>query len=284
VDSKKFLFLKAVLGQDGAAALKKAADRLGGLEDAILPRAIMAWLAVAARGNFEGAVPGIDDSYLDFSKNTDGSYSGSIAIGEGVIPFQNATQFHLAASIALSLGAEDITGQYRDADLVKLGKSIDIMAKAKYVSNLDELSKALPGPAHAPKVRGVPEAATPPSGPQDEKGPPENKAKGKAIATQVKLPRPKAKALKIPTPKAIASNPQGKKPLSLSEDALKSECSECGLPLIKKEKFVGCLCLRDVARFVTLTKNQGKTYITFDHAIDEDGIATILETLGVSHG
>jgi hypothetical protein len=272
VESKRYDFLKAVLGQDGAAALKKAADRLGGLENVILPRAIMAWLSVAARNDYEGEVPGIDDSYLDFSKNHDGSFSGSIAFGDEVLPFQNANSFQLAASVAVCLGANDLEGGFDGIDLVKLGKSIDIMAKAKYVSNLEELYKALPGPPQAPQVRGIPEAATPPSGPQRDKGPKQKKAP--AVATQAKVTRPKIPSLK----------PKAPKPKIAVPEAAKHECDECGMPLIKNDTFVGCMCFKDVARYVSLTKHQGKTYISFNDALDEDAIATILETLGVSHG
>jgi hypothetical protein len=285
VDSKKYGFLKAVLGQDGAAALKKAADRLGGLEDAILPRAVLAWLSVAARNDYEGTIPGIDDSYLDFSKNQNGSYSGSIAMGEGVIPFYNATVFNLAASIALSLGAEQFSDDYKDMDLVKLGKSIDIMAKAKFVSNADELAKGAPGPAHLgtkDEVIQGPKGVPAPQTKQTAKGGKPIKAP-KVAPRSAKLPQAKVPALKVKLPGAKAPS-VAQKSFALSERAGQDGCDECGLPLIKNGSFVGCMCFKDMARHVTLSKNQGKTYISFGQAIDEDGIATILESLGVSHG
>ncbi len=276
MDSKKYDFLKAVLGQDGAAALKKAADRLGGLEDAVLPRAIMAWLAVAARGNYEGQIPGVDDSYLDFTKNTNGSYSGWIAMGEEVFPFHNATPFHLAASVSLALGAEKINEEFDSVDLVKLGKSIDIMAKAKYVSNLDNLVKkqsvveGKPGPAQVQTVN-----ATIAGGRDRRKQTP---------PTGVQIGQPEPVGPQPEKPATSARKPTVKVPKLKISMTTKHECGECGLPLIKNDKFVGCMCFKDVARYVQLTKSQGETYISFDPALDQDGIATILETLGVSHG
>jgi hypothetical protein len=284
VDSKKYGFLKAVLGQDGAAALRKAADRLGGLEDAILPRAVLAWLSVAARGDYEGSVPGIDDSYLDFTKNDNGSYSGSIAMGEGLTPFHNATVFNLAATIALSLGAEQFSDDFKDMDLVRLGKSIDIMAKAKFVSNADELAKAAPGPAHLGTKDEVIQGSkgTPaPQMKQKDKGP-----KQKALPTaskSPKLPRPKVPSLKVRLP-GVKAPGVALKSFALSEGADKVGCTECGMQLIKNSRFVGCMCFKDMARHVTLSKNQGKTYISFGSAVDEDGIATVLESLGINHG
>jgi hypothetical protein len=285
VDSKRYGFLKAVLGQDGAVALRKAADRLGGLEDVILPRAILAWLSVAARNDYEGSIPGIDDSYLDFTKNQNGSYSGSIAMGEGVFPFQNATTFNLAASIALALGAEQFTDNFKELDLVKLGKSIEIMAKAKFVSNADELAKGAPGPAHLgtkDEVIQGPKGAPIPQTKQQAKGGKPIKAPKVAPKT-AKLPQAKAPALKVRLP-GVKAPSVATKSFALSEGAGQDGCDECGLPLIKADRFVGCMCFKAMARHVTLSKNQGKTYITFSQAIDEDGIATILETLGVNHG
>ena len=294
MDSKKYGFLKAVLGQDGAAALKKAADRLGGLEDTILPRAVLAWLSVAARGDYEGAIPGIDDSYLDFTKNENGSYSGSIAMGEGIVPFYNATVFNLAASIALSLGAEQFSDSFKNVDLVKLGKSIDIMAKAKFVSNADELAKGAPGPAHLGTKDEVIQGPIGGTKRKGSKGAPVPQTKqtakgGKPIKTppvaprSAKLPKAKVPALKVKLP-GVKAPSVAQKPFALSEHSYEVGCTECGMQLIKNERFIGCMCFKDMARHVTLSKNQGKTYISFGPAVDEDGIATVLESLGVSHG
>ena len=288
MDAKKYDFLRAVVGDDGASALRKAADRLGDLEGAIVPRAIMAWLGVAARGDYEGSIPGVQDSYLDFAKNEDGTYSGSITIGEGVFPFQNATVFHLAASISVALGAQELDddSRFKNMDLVKLGKSIDIMAKAKFISNAEDLAKdlvkAVPGPPHAPTLTGVPQIAVAPVK-QVDKGPqPPPGQKPKKPPTEAKVPKATVPKLKVKIPK---NEPGGGKKFLVSDTAAKSECGVCGLPLIKNEKFSGCMCFKETARYVTLTKNAGKTYINFSRSVDDDAIAAILDTLGVNrHG
>lgn len=276
MDERKYSFLKAVLGTDGASSLKKAADKYGELEGAIVPRAIMAWLGLAARSDFEGGLPGVDDSYLDFTKNEDGTYSGSIAIGEGIFPFQNANVFHLAASIALSLGASLETDNLKDVDMVKLGKSIDVLVKAKYVDT-EVLAKALPGPAHAPSVRGAPRPPSPPQKQIDKPELPANQ-KPKQAPKEAPIPKHKIPKLKVKLPKTTA------KSFDIPEKAIKKECKECGLPLVKNERFVGCLCFRDMARYVSLTKTEGGYSIAFGKTLDEDAIATVLSTLGVNHG
>jgi hypothetical protein len=76
MDGRKFQFLKAVLGEDGAKALAKAAERAPELGNALLPRTIMAWLGVASRDDFEGTIPGVENTYLQFTK-AEAKYSGS---------------------------------------------------------------------------------------------------------------------------------------------------------------------------------------------------------------
>ena len=278
MDERKYAFLKAVLGTDGASSLKKAADKYGELEGAIVPRAIMAWLGVVSRGDYEGGLPGVDDSYLDFTKNQDSTYDGSIAIGEGVFPFQNASVFHLAASVALSLGASLEAQSLKDVDVVKLGKSIDILVKAKYLSGTDLFSKAIPGPPNKPNVRGAP---LPPVTPTKQIGQPEVPASQKpAVADkQAKMPKHKIPQLKVKLPKVP------KKTVAVPAKATKNECNECGQLLIKNEKFVGCLCFREMAQYVNLSKRDNEHYVlSFDSGVDEDAELAILEALGVNHG
>jgi hypothetical protein len=273
MDERKYAFLKAVLGTDGASSLKKAADKYGDLEGAIVPRAIMAWLGVVSRGDYEGGLPGVDDSYLDFTKNQDSTYDGSIAIGEGVFPFQNASVFHLAASVALSLGASLEATNLKDVDVVKLGKSIDILVRAN-----DVLTKAIPGPPNKPNVRGVP---VPPVVPTKQIGQPEVPAsqKPKVADKQAKMPKHKIPQLKVKLPKVP------KKTVAVPASAAKNECDECGQLLIKNEKFVGCLCFRDMAQYVNLVKRDNEHYVlSFDNGVDEDAELAILEALGVNHG
>lgn len=275
MDDRKFSFLKAVLGVDGASSLKKAADRYNDLEGAIVPRAIMAWLGVVSREDYEGGLPGVDDSYLDFAKNDDGTFSGSIAIGDGIFPFSNASVFHLAASVALSLGASLEAENLSSVDMVKLGKSIDILVKAKYVSGTEMLTKAIPGPPNTPKVRGVPVAPTPPS---KQVGQPDVPASQKPAKAPKEAPKPKHK---IPKLRVTMPN-KTTKSLEIPEKALKHECGECGQKLIKNEQFVGCLCFRDTARYVRLSKSGAHYSLTFSKSLDEDAVVAILDTLGVN--
>jgi hypothetical protein len=132
MDSRKFKFLKAVLGEDGARALAKAAERGPELENALLPRTIMAWLGIAGRSDFEGQIPGVENTYLQFGKAED-RYSGSVAVGDEVYSFESATMLHLGACVAVALGAdhERVSPGLRDLEIQRLGKNIDTLVKAR---------------------------------------------------------------------------------------------------------------------------------------------------------
>lgn len=125
-------FLAAALGQDGAKALRKAVEREPALAEVLIPRTIVGWLNFTTEHEYEGPIPGVENSYVQFQKNEDG-FAGTISLEEGVYSFEKSSVYHLAASIALALGLQpsSLDADVRDQILVKLGKSIDTLAKAQ---------------------------------------------------------------------------------------------------------------------------------------------------------
>lgn len=125
-------FLAAALGQDGAKALRKAVEREPQLAEVLIPRTIVGWLNFTAEHDYEGQIPGIDNSYVQFQKSEDG-YSGTISFEDGNYTFEKSNIYHLAASIAVAMDIKpsSLDPQVRDQILVKLGKSIDTLAKAQ---------------------------------------------------------------------------------------------------------------------------------------------------------
>jgi hypothetical protein len=89
-----FSFLKAVLGNDGAQALKKAIARDPRLEHYLVPRTLMGWLA--SRPQYEGHVPGVREVYLSFAKSEAG-FEGSIGIGNQ--PVNKASRKGLSSTV-----------------------------------------------------------------------------------------------------------------------------------------------------------------------------------------
>lgn len=299
-------FLEAVVGVAGAEALRKAADSSSAIENAIVPRAIIAWLAVVGRvGSYEGVFPGNPDSRLEFKKNERGTFNGSVTISDKVFPFENASVLHLAATMAVALDS-DISPDpgMRDIDLARLGRSVDVLAKAQFVLE-NEVKKSLspealkadceqcggtgkkndkpctgcvaspdvekaegPGPAHTPDEQKGPEQAVP-----QAKAPKQLKRKIPMTPRANNVPAPKAKV-------QIPKIPGVPKAFPLPTAALKHECSECGMKLFKGEKFTGCLCFYDLAGKVNLTKSEEGYSITF-RGVGAEEIGVVLKTLGV---
>lgn len=155
MDERKFKFLRAVLGEDGAKALAKAAERAPELEAALLPRSIMAWLGLTSRSDFEGRIPGNENTYVQFVKSED-RYSGSVAIGDEVYSFENALVTHLGACIAVALGAdhERVSPRLKDLDVQRLGKNIDTLVKARVA--IRELKKQQITPLAKMAIAAIP--------------------------------------------------------------------------------------------------------------------------------
>jgi len=141
-DDKKTRFLREVLGPDGAEALFKAVRRSPVLSQVLVPRTIISWTLSASAYGYQGPLPGLTKSFVEFRKSeSPGLYSGSLTVGDDTIPFTNTTLYRLAAHVAIALGTEPgaVHADLRDLDLARLGKSIDILTKAR-------LLKAQPAP------------------------------------------------------------------------------------------------------------------------------------------
>jgi GNAT superfamily N-acetyltransferase len=164
MDSRKFGFLNHVLGLDGAKALVKAVERSGVAEPILLPRTIVAWLNYTET-SFDGEIPGVDNSYLCFKKSEE-KYTGSIAIDDYLYDFNDASIYHLASAMAVALGidTERSHPNLRDLDLVKLGRSIDLLCKSHCLiekiteDSLEKSIKKIPAgkPMKDPQAASIP--------------------------------------------------------------------------------------------------------------------------------
>lgn len=94
-------FLRAVAGADGASALLEAAGRSA---EAVLPRAVLAWLGVAGEVGHSGPLPGVASVRLELAKAGDG-YSGRVDIGGSPYDFSNADLSRVAGAVSVALGA-----------------------------------------------------------------------------------------------------------------------------------------------------------------------------------
>jgi hypothetical protein len=103
----------------------------------IVPRTILAMLE--ATPAYAGTVPGFDECSLSYSKSEKG-FTGNVTLGEDFYKFEAANIFHVAGAISTAMGLDTLMfTSGRNTELQRLGKSIDLMAKAHWVGG--ELAK-----------------------------------------------------------------------------------------------------------------------------------------------
>lgn len=135
-------FLRAVLGTAGAKALIKATDQAIELEAAIFPRTITAWLEALAPFGFEGVVPGTTNGFT--LVKSEAGYQGQITLNNALHQFSGATLFYVAGCVAaaLSLEPETLNPLTKSENLIRLGRSIDLLVKHAVVkAERDRLEK-----------------------------------------------------------------------------------------------------------------------------------------------
>lgn len=267
-------FLKSVLGDDGAEALRKANQRVPTLGAALAPRTIISWLTTAIRINYEGEIPGLDNSYIALQKSA-GGFTGAMTLGDELFKFEGSDLIDVAAAVGVALGLDGlrIDPMLKTTDLSKLGKSIDMLVKARIIaetaakeieasreesseesgeeSSVDGIEKdELPGHANPPKGPKEPEAPKP----ADPTAPSTNKRAA-------------------PKPPGMA-----KKELVIKKSA-DHGCPECGLKQFKRNEFSGCMCFRALSKSVS-TKVDGDYYVlTLNRSQwDDDAIQTLLSS------
>lgn len=216
-------FLTGVLGTEGARALARTAEREPALAAVLVPRTALAWLRDLQK--HEGTLPGVETSYLTFTKSEVG-YGGLISVnGSFNYEFAGVGAEHVAAAIAVAVGTVGPSNPaVRDLTLTRLGKSIDALARAQ------QLCKTLPQAlkAELPGTTAKPVATGEPQGPQEPQ-------------KQPRQARPKPKLPKLPA-------------LKVEKSEVHAVCPECDRSNFDvNQKFQACLCWRDLAKHVRTT-------------------------------
>jgi hypothetical protein len=269
MDVIRYGFLVATLGEDGAQALAKAAERAPVLQAVLVPRAILAWLQNVE--DFEGELPGVENSYLCFSKS-ENTYTGTVSLGDTAYGFEAATPLQLAASIGIALGvdADALDPSLKDVDLQRLGKSVDILVRAR--RTVADIRKAEPpGPAAAPQQQGKPEAAMPPI----------KQPRQADIKADTKKPKTGIPAVKPKT--SIGAQADLKADLGpqvkLTRAQAQRPCPVCAQQQFRGERLVGCLCFADLAKSAEAVRTTEGYTVTFGSEWDAEGIEVFLEGL-----
>jgi hypothetical protein len=132
-------FLKALLGDDCTGALVEAARRTPGLEAALTPRAMVAWLA-ALGPQYSGAIPGLAGGSLNFQR-TDGLYKGEVILDDQTFSYRDAPGLEVAALLSVVAGEETSASKVRVKDLIRLGKTLDKMVRAVIENQQRDLAR-----------------------------------------------------------------------------------------------------------------------------------------------
>ncbi len=290
MDPRKLAFLQAVVGPDGAQALVKAA-RTPDLEWAIFPRVVMSWIEAVGQTDYLDNLPGIDDTRLTLRKN-EFDYSGSINIGDDVYTFRNASVYHVAGSVAVALGSEHSPRPpLSHPALPKLGKSIDLLVKARILRKAQNQhhggarGASLPGQAAAPQAPLAPIPPTPtapkPTGMEvgtKVGGIAQTASKSPEAGAKPKLPGVKPSGIKLPGQKP-AAKPAVKMKVTKAEST--NPCPTCATAQFKNDQYVACLCFRDLAKSTKTTITfDGAYLIEFGPAWDHEAINALAQNIG----
>lgn len=242
MDKRVFKFLKSVLGSDGATAMRRATDKNPDLESYLVPRTFLGW--AMTKSEYEGSLPGTSDVYIQFSKRETG-YTGSIGKASSpVTPFVAENEFHLVAELIQAFGYDVGAFKGSDRSLSMLGKSVDALLKARSLT--DKLEKGIQPKVELPGTTAKP---TMPTGPEEAAKPTNIAPK---LSTKPKLP--KSPMLKV-----------------AKKDLMKS-CKTCSGAMFKSEKFVGCMCWRDLAKHATTTIYADGAVVEFTPAADRQAV------------
>lgn len=255
-------FLQAVLGDEAAQALRKAAGRSESLSTVLGARTIVGWLGLASRYGYDGEVPGLQGSYFRFEKSEDDLFQGEVRMGKDTYEFQGVDLPHVAAGLSVALGANEPPDEdLRDADLAALGQNIDLLLKTQVLKSATSSTCECAEGSQC-------ETSGCPCGCHKE-----NEALEKAGGTTA----PGEAATQNPPTGPVGGGftpPKGKQPrrgpkgfgtkLTMSQAA--SKCSVCGETQVKGDRFLGCYCLRDLAKHATMEVDGDDYHITFDPA------------------
>jgi len=260
-------FMGAVLGEAAYAALQKAGERSRPLAAVIGPRTVMGWANLAARWDYEGTIPGHEDSLLQFTKSATG-LTGSIAMDDTQMDFENAAATNLAAILCVQLGCQPDLSKSEGATQVaiaKLGETIDLMVKARVVSLLK--SEPVCKKCHCAMTKGkCPKCM--------DKAELPGKAAG-AIAPKA----PVAQQAPVPTaPKRMATRAPS---VSMTKSQSTKKCSVCGsAQFTSSGDWKACYCLRELAKSVNCEPTETGYDLTFGDDWSPSHIKLLMDIVG----
>jgi len=293
VDPRRQKFLASVLGEESAGLLIKTIDQTPILEHAIVPRTILAWLQAAP--SFEGEV--LDGIDMAFEKSESG-FTGAIDMGNDSYSFQDANVFHVGASVAVALGMEELESEgLRTLDIERLGKNIDLMAKAHRVTvELERTDSPSPckecgGVGSHPKTCQT--ALKNPKVKKDEPASQDDLDKAIGDSAPPAAPtaaKPRAagapKAATIAAPKVSIPKATSTSTMSLTRSEARTPCSDCAGYQFADDKFVGCVCFSALEKSIKVVSatDSGLVLELDRRVLEQDDVDELMDAFKVTNG
>lgn len=306
-------FMKSILGEDGQQAFEKMIKREPGIGALLAPRTILGWISTVSGIHFEGEIPGVTNSYIALSKAEDGIH-GAVAVAGIHHSFDGANILHVAAALSHALGVQniEIDPGLKSTDISKLGKSIDLLVKARTIAHVaeEEMAKFALSPTkmtqhgdfhivHTPGHQYPYSIQHSTSGQVVQSGI-ANLKSAQVIAKwhasrpvmKTELPGQVAAAREpikqVPAEAPMAKQPPTQKPpiqksarreLMVKHEETGKPCPTCGQQLFKSKEFVGCLCFRALAKSVQTREGAGGLVLQLNRSEwDDDTLQTLIST------
>lgn len=256
-------FLAAILGDEGAAVLQKAAECIPDLEAIIVPRAVMAYLDAAKRLGYEGDIPGSKASLEKGELHID----GHVYSMEG--DFLNA-----ASALTLSVAGDiQIPKTLDPRRVARLCKGVAALSKAKFLARIRVMENSAKGSGDSSSSNSasvsndgvsisISEAGS--SADEDSASLEKDGVAMPGKAAPMGAPKPPQGPLPQKKSPGIGAQPPAK--LTRSEVFRKSElmkaCKKCGQTQLRGRQMVGCLCVCDtVLGSGVIVKSEDGTYV-----------------------
>lgn len=254
-------FLSEVLGEIGYKAILKTPPILAPV---VIPRSIIGWVQLSAEKGYEGQIPGVDNSYISLQKKEDGLH-GAITVSDGLVVFEKASSFHVAATLSTSLeiNLPEISDNLKKKDLSELGRAIDLMLKTQVVNLHKKAVVGRPGPQDPPTAPKAPHGATKAS---NAPVPMTNLTVGQGQQDQAK--------------QLVDQQGQGESSkLKLTEAESHKECPVCKKKHFKDKKFEGCECLKELSKHVKTEKTPDGYFLVFDRVLNSETLEALVTLL-----
>lgn len=254
--------VKSILGIQGTQVMETLVKAEPVLASYISPRAIIGWLRQADYGDLQLG----DSCFTQLSKSGYG-FSGAVTIHNIPFRFEYVSEEHIAALATIASGDSIQQIEYKDIDLAKLAKTIDLLVKANKPKDrqFERMGTAQNLEHQEP---------TKPDTVQDQPGKPAKPVEA-AKAKTLKIP-----GIKTKTPSAKPSIP---KPIKLSRSETQRVCSICHSKMFQDDRFTGCTCFRPLSKGVTTTCIiPGQITLSFDRTWDNEAVMALVGAL--KHG